>query len=170
MTQKAKAASSAKQSGDAFAAGQKTVEQVVKASTQGYEQAMEMTKDQAEKTSAAVLRGYDDYAAFNKESVDAFVKAGTVWSKGFEDMGKLFFAFAQNSSQQSVEASKSFMGAKSVTDIVDAQSAFAKTSFDNMVAESTKISELTMSIANEASAPVQAQMNAAAEKFANPAL
>jgi len=170
MTQKAKGASSVKQSGDAFAAGQKTVEQVVKASTQGYEQAMEMTKDQVEKASAAVMSGFDDYAAFNKENVNAFVKAGNVWSKGFEDMGKMFFAFAQNSTQQSVEATKSFMGAKTITDIADAQSAFAKTSFDSIVAESTKISELTMSITNEASAPVQAQFNAAAEKFANPTM
>jgi phasin family protein len=158
-----------KQTGDAFAAGQKTVEQAVKASTEGYEQAIEMTKDQVEKTSAAVMRGYDDYAAFNKDSVDAFVKAGNVWSKGFEDMGKMFFAFAQASSQQSVDAAKSVMGAKTITDIVDAQSAFAKTSFDNIVAESTKISELTMSVSNEAAAPVQAQFNVAAAKFANPA-
>ncbi|MBL4720140.1 MAG: phasin family protein [Alphaproteobacteria bacterium] len=168
MTQKAKGASTAKQAGDAFAKGQKTMEQAVKASTEGYEQAVEMTKGHVEKTSAAVMRGYDDYAAFSKNSVSAFVEAGNIWSKGFEDMGKMFFEFAQASSQQSVDAAKTVMSAKTITDVVDAQSAFAKSSFDKIVSESTKMSELTMSISNEAAAPVQAQLNEVAAKFVSP--
>lgn len=167
MTQKAKGASAStgKSAGDAFVAGQKSIEQVVAASTQGYEQVVEMTKEHVEKTSTAALKGYDDVAAFNKESMDAFAKAGEIWTKGFEDFGKACFEFAQGSAQESVEAAKSMMSAKTITDVVDAQSAFAKSSFDKAVAESTNLSELSMKIANEATAPIQAQFSAVAQKF-----
>lgn len=139
------------------------------ASTQGYEQVVELTKEHVEKANTAVLKGYDDFAAFNKESVDAFTKAGNVWAKGFEAVGKAYFDFAQNSAQESVEVAKSIMAAKTITDVVDVQSAFAKSSFDKAVAESTSLSEMSMKIANEATAPIQAQFNAAAEKLAKSA-
>jgi phasin family protein len=135
------------------------------ASTQGYEEVVEMTKDQVEKASMAALKGYDDFAAFNKESADAFTKASNVWAKGFEAVGKAYFDFAQNSAQESVEVAKTIMGAKTIADVVDAQSAFAKSSFDKGVAESTRLSGMSMKIANEATAPIQAQFSAAAEKF-----
>ena len=130
-----------------------------RASTQGYEEVVEMTKDQVEKASTAALKGYDDFAAFNKESANAFTKAINVWAKGFEAVGKAYFDFVQNSAQESVEV------AKTIADVVDAQSAFAKSSFDKGVAESTRLSGMSMKIANEATAPIQAQFSAAAEKF-----
>lgn len=167
MTQKVKGASAStgKPASDAFVASQKSIEQVVEASTQGYEQVIEMTKEHVEKTNTAVLKGYEDFAAFNKESMDVFVKAGEIWTKGYEELGKACFEFAQGSAQESVEAAKSVMSAKTITDVVDAHSAFAKSSFDKTVAESTRLSEMTMKIANEATAPMQAQFSTVAQKF-----
>lgn len=154
----------AKQVEDAVAVGKKTVEQAMKASTEGYEQAMSMTKEQVEKASAAFFKGYDEVATLNKQNVEAMVKASDVLAKGAESVGKAYFDFAQSSAEASVEATKAMMGAKTVKDMVDIQSDYARTSFDNFMAESTRISEMTVKLANEAFAPIQAQVNAAFEK------
>ena len=158
------ASSATKQVEDAVAIGKKTVEQAMKASTEGYEQAISMTKDQVEKASAAFFKGYDEVATLNKQNVEAMVKAGDVLTKGCETVGKAYFDFAQASAEASVEATKAMMGAKTVKDFVDIQSDFARTSFDNFMAESSRLSEMTVKLANEAFAPLQAQVNATFEK------
>jgi len=54
-----------------------------------------MTKDQVEKASTATLKGYNDFAAFKKESADLFTKTSNVWAKVHEAVGKIYFDFAQ---------------------------------------------------------------------------
>ncbi len=165
------AADATKQIEDAVEAGKKSVEQAMKASTEGYEQALNMTKEQVEKASAQFFQSYDEAAAMNKESVDAMVKAGEVLTKGAESVGKAYFDFAQSSAEAGVEASKAMITAKTVKDLVDIQSEFARTSFDNFLAESTRLSEMSVKVANEAFEPLKAQFNAGFEKaFKVPAL
>ncbi len=165
------AAAASKQIEDAVEAGKKTVEQAMKASTEGYEQALNVTKEQVEKASEAFFKSYDEMSAMNKEGVDAFVKAGEVLTKGAESLGKAYFDFAQASAEASVEATKAMMAAKTVKDFVDIQSDFARTSFDNFLSESTRLSEMSVKVANEAFDPLKAQFNTGFEKaFKVPAL
>ena len=163
-TKKSAATSAAKQIEDAVEVGKKSVEQAMKASTEGYEQAVSMTKEQVEKVSEAFFKGYGEMASMNKESVDAFVKAGELFTKGAESVSKAYFDFAQASAEASVEATKAMMTAKTVKDFVDIQSDFARTSFDNFLSESSRLSEMTVKVANDAFAPIQTQLNASFEK------
>lgn len=158
------AADATKQIEEAVEVGKKSVEQAMKASTEGYEQAINMTKEQVEKASEAFFKSYDEVSAMNKESVDAFVKAGEVLTKGSESVGKAYFDFAQASAEASVEATKAMMGAKTVKDFFDIQSEFARTSFDNFLSESTRLSEMSVKVANEAFDPLKAQLNGSFEK------
>lgn len=164
-------AAATKQIEEAVEVSKKSVEQAMKASTEGYEQAINVTKEQVEKASAAFFKSYDDVAAMNKEGVDAFVKAGEVFTKGAETVGKAYFEFAQASTEASVEATKAMMGAKTVKDFADIQSEYARTSFDKFLAESTRLSEMTVKAANEAFEPLKAQLDTSVEKaFKMPAL
>lgn len=164
-TKKTNAAETAsKQIEDAVEVGKKSVEQAMKASTEGYEQAINVTKEQVEKASAAFFKSYDEAAAISKENVDAFVAAGDVFTKSAETVGKAYFEYAQASAEAGVEATKAMMGAKTVKDFIDIQSDYARTSFDNFLAESTRLSELTVKAANEAFEPLKTQMNTSFEK------
>ena len=96
--------------------------------------------------------------------VEAFVKAGEVLTKGAETLGKAYYDFAQASAEASVEATKAMMTAKTVKDFVDIQSTFARSSFDNFLAESTRLSEMSVKLANEAFDPLKAQLNTGFEK------
>jgi phasin family protein len=143
----------------------KKVEEAVQAGKQTVEQAVAATKEQVEKASTAALKGYDEFASMNKSSMDAFVKSSNIMAKGMEDLGKTYFAFAQSAAEQNVAAAKKLMTAKTINDVVDIQSEVARTSFDAWVAEATKMSEMSMKVANEAFEPIQSQLTTVVEKM-----
>ncbi|MEC9182830.1 MAG: phasin family protein, partial [Pseudomonadota bacterium] len=71
----------------------------------------------------------------------------------------------------SVEATKAMMGAKTAKEFVEIQAEFARTSLDNFLSESTRLSEAAVKIANEAYEPLQKQLYTSFEKaFKVPAL
>jgi phasin family protein len=156
MTTRTRAA--APKAEDIAAHAKETVETVMKASQEatqkGYEQAMAMTREHMEK--------------LQKENVDAFVQASTVVARAFEDMGKAYMAYAQAAADMSLATGKAMLGAKTLHEVVDLQNEYAKTSFDSLLAETTKLSELSVKAANEAMEPIQARVNVAMEKMAKP--
>lgn len=129
------------------------------------EQAVAYTKEQVEKMSKQVFTAFDDVAGFHKENVDALVASSTILAKGFEALSKELFAFTQGQYEQSVTTAKALLGVKSVKELVDLQTEFAKTSFDALVAEATKVSETGFKVANEAAEPITARVNATVEKL-----
>lgn len=147
----------AKQIEDAVAVGKETVEKAVAA-----------TKEHVEKASDAALKGYDELAALNKDNMDAFVKAANIMSKGVEDLGKAYWAFAQSSVETGVEASKALLGARTINDVVDIQTDLVRSSVDTAIAEGTKLTEMAIKVTNESAAPLQQRYTAAVEKAMKP--
>lgn len=158
---------------DAVSAGKRQVEAVVKASneaaTKHYEQVVGLAKDQAEKTSKAMFRGYDEVNALNKANVDAVVEASTVLAKGIESMGRELISFAQSSMETNVATTKALFGAKTLSEIFDLQADYARKQLDTMLAESAKVTEMSVKVTNDALAPLQARTNASVEKLFKPA-
>lgn len=146
----------------------KPMDDAVAAGKQSVEQAVAATKEQVEKVSSATLKSYDDFASYNKEAVDAYVKAGNVMSKGMEDLGKTMFAFAQSQAESNVSAAKAMMSAKTLNDLVEIQSDLARSQFDAFVAESTKVSEMSLKVSNEVVEPIKAQFTVVVEKMMKP--
>jgi len=153
---------------DAVAAGKQTIEQTVKASTEGYEQVIAMGKEQVETASNAMFRGYDDMATLNKQSVEAAMTAGNIWAQGYEKLGKAYFGFAQESAERSAEAAQAMMKSKTLQDVVNVQTDYAKQGFDYFVAEGTKMSEMSAKVATEAMEPLQNQFDSAVSTMTKP--
>ncbi|WP_029009836.1 phasin family protein [Azospirillum halopraeferens] len=133
-----------------------------------FEQTMSAAKEQVEKASGQLLKGYEDLTAFNKDNVEALLRSGSIVAKGAEDLGKEVVAFAQASFDKQVEAGKAALQARSVRELVDLQNDYFKASVDAFVAESTKLHEMSVQVANAAFAPLSARMNAAVETFSKP--
>ena len=157
---------------DAVAAGKETVEQFVKvgteAATKNYEQAIAMTKEQVEKASQSMFKSYDEMTEISKENVDAVVAFNTKIAKGYEDLSKEIVAFTQASFEAQVEATKAIFGAKSLREVIDLQSEMTRSQFDKVMAESAKITEMSVKVANEAYEPLQARVNMTVEKMMKP--
>lgn len=156
----------------AMSAGKEVVESVVKAGSEaaakGYEQAVAMTKEQVERTSSAVFQGYDEIATLGKDNIDACVESSNIVAKGFEDLSKAWMSFAQSSMDAQVAVSKELLGVKTFREAVDMQTSYTKKSFDKVMAESAKLTELSVKVANEALSPIQDRVNVMTDKLLKP--
>ncbi|MBM3556634.1 MAG: hypothetical protein FJX47_13895 [Alphaproteobacteria bacterium] len=168
-TIKAAKAETATKTVDAFVtAGKDAAEAMMKAGSdayaKGYEKAFAMTKENVD----AAVKGYADIAAFGKGNVEAAVAAGNVVAKGFEQLSAEMLSLTKASIEETVAAAKKVMGAKTLKEVMDLQSDFAKHAFDGALANSAKFSEMAVKAVNESYAPIQARVNVAVEKFVKP--
>ncbi|RDD62831.1 phasin family protein [Ferruginivarius sediminum] len=158
---------------DAVTAGKEQFENVVKvgndAATKQYEQAANLAKEQIEKGSSAMFKGYGEATMLNKANIDAVVKASTIATKGFESLSRELVDFTQKQIETNVETTKKLFGAKTLQEFFDLQADFARQNFDRLLAESAKVTEMSVKVTNDALQPIQAQTNAAAEKVMKPA-
>lgn len=156
----------------AVSASQETMETMVKAGTQAatksYEQAIALTQEQVEKFSSSVFEGYDDIASLGKDNIDAYVQSTNVFAKGVEAMGKEMMSFAQTSLDSSMANAKALFGATTLREFIDLQTDFSRSGFDSLVAESARLTELSVNLANETIEPLQVRLNANVEKMMKP--
>jgi phasin family protein len=125
--------------------------------------------EQFEKARVDMLRNFEQFASFAKDNGEAFMTASTILAKGCEGIAKAWLAFCQEVATTGASTTKQLIGAKTLREAVDLQADFAKTSFDRMVAEGTKVSEMSLKVANEAIEPINQRVNLAVEKFLKPA-
>ena len=157
-----------KQIEEAVAVGKETVEKAVAATKEKVEQAVAVTKEQVEKASDAAIKGYDEVAAYNQKSFEVFTKFSESYAKGAEEFGKAYYAFVKSTADANAEVAKSLMSAKTINEVVEIQSDFARSQFDTMVAEGGKLNELGVKVATDAFEPVQEHLNDTVERFAKP--
>jgi len=103
--------------------------------------------------------------AFGQGNFEALVKASKIYAAGFQDISKSFAASSKASLEETVAFTKSLMGVKSVKEAVDLQTGFAKASIEKAVAESSKLTDATVKLAEEAIAPLAARVTLAVETF-----
>ena len=155
-----------------FAAGQETLDTILKASTQaatkGYEQAFALAQEQVDKASETIFKRYDEVASLGKDNVDAYVRSTSVFAKGFETMSVEFMSILQATVEANMATTKALFGAKTLREFVDLQTEFSRSRFDSAVAESAKLTEMSMALANDTIEPIQFSMNATVEKFMRP--
>ena len=107
----------------------------------------------------------EELADLARANVEAIVEAGRVASEGARSLGQDVVAKQRNSFEQAADAIRSLAEAKSPTEYLQLQSDFARTSFDRMVAESSKLTESMVKLAGETFQPLSNRASANAERF-----
>ncbi len=143
------------------AAGQETLRGFAKAGTEGYEKAFADLRGKAE----GMGQGYDELAASGKDGIEAWSAAGAAYGKGMEAIGNEMMSFAKQMLDSNVAATKAILGAKSLNEVMDLNSDYARGSFDGLMAQGTKVGELATKVAQEAAEPLNAQFTASVEKW-----
>ncbi|MBT4489960.1 MAG: phasin family protein [Rhodospirillaceae bacterium] len=146
-----------------ISAGQETLRNFTQAGTEGYEKAFADLRGKAE----GMAQGYDDLAASGKEGIEAWSAASTAYGKGMEAIGSEMMGFAKQMLDSNVAATKAILGAKSLNEVMDLNSEYARGSFDGLMAQGTKVGELATKVAQEAAEPINAQFTASVEKWRN---
>ena len=132
----------------------KTVEQFTAASNVAF-------KDGVEKSLAAM----NDMNAQSKKNLEAVVASATASAKGAETLGAQAMAFSKAMFESQVAAAKSLSGAKSLQEVVELQTAFAKTSLETYMSEFGKMSETVSASVKESMKPLNERVTATVEKL-----
>jgi len=125
--------------------------------TQAMETLMTKSKEHMEKIS-------NEAANIGKESMDAWMKSGSIFMKGYEDMFKTYFGLAQKTAEKNGEALKTLLACKTVNEYAEVQNRLAQQGFDDFMTGATKISELGIKLASEGFAPINDQVGKAVKK------
>ena len=130
-----------------------TVEQFTTAGNKAF-------KDSVEK-SLATLGEVNTHSKKNLEAVVASVTAAT---KGVEALGAHAMAYSKKSMDDNVAAAKTLAAAKSVQEVVELQTAFAKSAFETYMAEMNKMTEIVAASFKDSLSPINERVTALVER------
>lgn len=156
-----------------------TIETAADASVKSFEKSLTAVRDGIEKatkgleTSQAKLKEgvekamktSEEMLAFGQGNFEALVKASQIYAAGMQDISKHMAASSKASIEDSVAFSKSLMGVKSVKEAVDLQTGFTKSSIEKAVAETNKLADASVKLAEQTMAPLTARVTLAVETF-----
>ncbi|MGB7098509.1 MAG: phasin family protein [Xanthobacteraceae bacterium] len=115
-----------------------------------------------------MTNNFEEFENFGKGQIEAASMAAASLAKGFQTIA----AETTNYSKKSLEANSAYvgklLGAKSLDDAIQTQSAYAKSAYEDFVTQATKIGELYTNLAKEAFRPVES-MIAKVQAAAGPA-
>jgi phasin family protein len=106
----------------------------------------------------------EELTELSKGNVEAFVASTKVVAKGLETVGQEVAEYSRKSFEDASAALKSFTEVKSATDFFRLQSDFARSQFDGLVAESSKLSETMIKLAGDVAEPLASRYSVAAER------
>jgi phasin family protein len=118
-------------------------------------------KDAVEKSLAAV----SEANGYSKKNMEALVASVTAATKGAEALGAQAMAFSKSSLETQVAAAKSLAGAKSLQEVIELQTSFAKSALEAYVSELSRMSETVSTSVKESVEPLNARVTAVVEKL-----
>jgi phasin family protein len=118
-------------------------------------------KDGVEKSLSAL----NDLNSASKQNLEAVVASVTAATKGAESLGAQAIAYSKKSVEDSVTAARTLSGAKSIQEVVELQTTFAKTALETYLAELNKASEIVSNSMKESLVPLNARVTEAVERF-----
>jgi len=139
-----------------------TSAQTIKSTAEQYQAAgSKAFKDAVEKSMTAL----NEINAHSKSNLEAVVASVTAAGKGAETLGAQTAAYSKKSLEDYVAAAKSLTTAKSLQEVVELQTAFAKSSLEAYLAQVNKTSETVAASMKETLTPLNARVTAAVETF-----
>ena len=136
----------------------------MKQAAAGFETTQAKVKEGMEKA----MKTAEEFLAFGQGNVEAFVKSGQIWAAGVQDLSKQMAATAQANFDETMSTFKALSGVKSLKDAIDLQTALARSALEKSVAESTRLTDASIKLTEQALAPITARMTLAVEKMVKP--
>lgn len=105
-----------------------------------------------------------------KGNVEAIVASSRVAAKGFEGLSREAAEYGRKSFEDASTALKTFSEVRSPADLFRLQSDYARSYFDALVSETSKLSEQVIKLAGDVAEPITSRYSVAAEKVRSIAL
>ncbi len=107
-----------------------------------------------------MMKSFEEFQSFGKDGIEAYVASSTAVTKGMQAIAQEAADFSRKSFEKGTAAFEKMTAVKSLDKAIEAQQAFAKESYDAMVAQMTKMNELYLTTAKEAFKPFEASLAA----------
>lgn len=131
-----------------------TVEKFTTAGNQAF-------KDAMEKTLAAI----NEANTLSRQNLEAVIASATAAAKGAEALSAQAAAFAKKSVEDQVAAAKSLASAKSVQEVVEVQTTFARSALEAYLAELNRWGETITASVKDSVQPLNERVTATVERF-----
>jgi phasin family protein len=118
-------------------------------------------KDAVEKSLSAL----NEANGYSKKNLEAVIASVTAATKGAEALGAQAVAYSKKSVEEQVAAAKSLSSAKSIQEVVELQTAFAKSALEGYIAEVTKASETVAASVKDSLKPLNERVTAVVERL-----
>lgn len=101
----------------------------------------------------------------SKKNFEAAIASVTAATKGAEALGAHAAAYSRKSIEDHVAAAKTLAGAKSVQEVIELQTAFAKSAFETYIAEMNKMAETVANSVKASTSPLNERVTAFVERM-----
>ena len=118
-------------------------------------------KDSVEKSVAA----FGEVSTHSKKNLEAVVASVTAATKGVETLGAHAMAYSKKSMDDNVAAAKTLASAKSVQEVVELQTAFAKSALESYMAAVGSMSETASASVKDSMKPLNERVTAMVERL-----
>jgi phasin family protein len=123
--------------------------------------------ERARETVERSSRIVEEMTDLTRGNVEAIVASSKVAARGIETLGQEVAEFSRRSFEEASAAVRNIAEVRSPTDFFRLQSDFARSAFDNVIAESSKMSEAMMKLVGEVAEPITSRYSVAAERVKN---
>lgn len=97
----------------------------------------------------------EEMQKFGKDNMDMALTSLGVWTKGAQAIAVEVVDYSKKSVEGSAAAWEQLMGAKSLEKAMQVQTEYLKSSYEDFVAEATKLGELYVDLAKETYRPLE---------------
>jgi len=104
----------------------------------------------------------DQMNKFGQDSMDMALNSFGAWTKNAQAIACKVADYSKKARQDSAAAWEKLVGAKSVEKALEVQSEYLKSSYEDFIAQSTKLGELYVDLAKEAYKPFEGVLAKAA--------
>ncbi len=101
---------------------------------------------------------YGDVAAFGKENYQTFLEFGNAAKSGLEVLQGEALAFSKKALEDSASVAEASIQARTIQELVEIQSDFAKTAFETYVGQMNKLAGIISETSREAFEPLNNRM------------
>lgn len=153
-----------------------TVKKTVETATAQVKASAEKAQVQAEKIQAAGAKafregvdksvaGLGELNAEGKKNLEALVASAAAAQKGAEAISAQTVAFSKKSWEDGVAAAQSLAAARSVQELVELQTSWAKSATETYLSEVTKLTDVLTASVKDSFKPINERVAASVEKF-----
>lgn len=105
-----------------------------------------------------MMKSFEEFQTFGKDGFEAYVASSNALTKGMQSIAQEAADYSRKAFEKGTAAFEKAAAVKSFDKAIEVQQAFAKESYDALVAQMTKFSELYLATAKEAYKPFEAGM------------